>query len=87
LRVWIIILFGAACSAALRAAEPECARKPVVSKGRDGQVVIEFVLKSPTDVAVFIENAKGEAVQHLAAGADRGGLRSAVGPRERGQMP
>jgi len=42
-------------------------QKPTVIKQAD-RVKITFAVSSPTDVAVHIENAKGEIVRHLVAG-------------------
>jgi hypothetical protein len=55
-------------SAALAAGEaPAFAKKPVVTKKGNG-AAITFAADRPTDVAVFIEDAGGRIVRHLAAG-------------------
>src|SRR5207249_4728225 len=42
-------------------------KKPTATKSGD-KVTVEFTVDRATDVAVFIENSKGEIVRHLAAG-------------------
>jgi len=49
------------------AAAPGFTAKPVASKAGD-RVKIDFAVSRETDVAVFIEDAKGQVVRHLAAG-------------------
>jgi len=46
---------------------PGFARKPSVSRAGDA-VKIDFSVTRETDVAVYVENSKGEIVRHLAAG-------------------
>ncbi len=65
-----VALVVAACLSAASAGEPEpvkFTRVPVARKA-NGKMVIQFVVSRETDVAVSIENAKGEIVRHLAAG-------------------
>lgn len=50
-----------------RAAEPAFARKPAASS-EGGTVKIKFAVNQNTDVAVFIEDAQGKVIRHLAAG-------------------
>ena len=50
------------------AAEPGFTKKPTATRAGDA-VKIEFAVDKETDIAVFIENAKGEIVRHLVAGA------------------
>jgi hypothetical protein len=47
---------------------PGFAKRPTVSRAGD-QVRIEFVADCETDVAVYIEDASGKVIRHLAAGA------------------
>ncbi len=50
-----------------RAAPPAFTKKPVAV--RDGDTVkIDFAVNRPTDVAVFVEDARGKVVRHLVAG-------------------
>src|SRR5437016_5517428 len=42
-------------------------KKPAATKTGD-KVTIAFAVDRATDVAVFIENAKGEVIRHLVAG-------------------
>ncbi len=64
-----VLCLGLSSSALLRGAEaPRFSKQPTASKTAGGKVKIEFVLDRATDVAVFIENAKGKAVRHLVAG-------------------
>jgi DNA-binding beta-propeller fold protein YncE len=49
------------------AAPPKFTAKPAAAKAGD-RVKIEFAVDRETDVAVFIEDAKGQVVRHLAAG-------------------
>jgi DNA-binding beta-propeller fold protein YncE len=49
------------------AGEVGFAAKPTAAKDGD-KVKIAFAVSAPTDVAVYVENAKGDAVRHLAAG-------------------
>src|SRR5687767_6177550 len=46
---------------------PKFTKKPTVTRA-GGKTIIEFAVDRETDVAVFIENAKGEIVRHLVAG-------------------
>src|SRR6185503_17782481 len=46
---------------------PAFARKPVATRAGDA-VKIDFSVTRETDVAVYVENSKGEIVRHLAAG-------------------
>ncbi|MHC4917584.1 MAG: NHL repeat-containing protein [Planctomycetota bacterium] len=60
-----------ACASAIAdggEAAPKFTRKPTATR-EGGKVRIEFAVDRETDVAVFIENAKGEIVRHLVAGA------------------
>jgi len=54
-------------AAAAAAGEPGFTAKPMASKDGDG-AKISFAVSAPTDVAVFIEDAKGQVVRHLVAG-------------------
>jgi len=57
-----------ACSAAVAGeALPTFARKPAVTKAGD-RTRIEFAVDRETDVAVWVEDAKGGIVRHLVAG-------------------
>jgi hypothetical protein len=62
-----IIITGLICWAAALAGEPGFTTKPA-AKRNGGEVTITFAVSAPTDVAVFIEDAKGEVVRHLVAG-------------------
>jgi hypothetical protein len=42
-------------------------KKPTAIK-KNGKVIIEFAVDRATDVAVYIENARGKAIRHLVAG-------------------
>jgi hypothetical protein len=46
---------------------PQFTKKPAATRAGD-KVTIDFAVNRATDVAVFIENAKGEVVRHLVAG-------------------
>src|SRR5262249_18127047 len=46
---------------------PKFTKKPTATKAGD-KVTIEFAVDRATDVAIFIENSKGEVVRHLVAG-------------------
>lgn len=60
------IVWGlAACAAG---AEPVFTRKPAAVKTAGGAVRLEFAVDRETDVAVFVEDAKGGIVRHLVAG-------------------
>jgi len=48
-------------------AAPAFAKKPAAARDGD-KVKIEFAVSRETDVAIYIENAKGEIVRHLVAG-------------------
>lgn len=48
-------------------APPAFTKKPAVTRDGD-RVKIEFTVSRETDVAVYIENASGEIIRHLAAG-------------------
>ncbi|HOX05528.1 MAG TPA: hypothetical protein PK280_03920 [Planctomycetota bacterium] len=54
-------------SAAESAAPPAFAKKPAVTKAGD-KTTISFAVDRETDVAVYVEDAKGAIVRHLAAG-------------------
>ena len=43
-------------------------KKPVATKSAEG-LRIEFAVSSPTDVAVYVEDAAGKVVCHVVAGA------------------
>ena len=58
----------AAAAAAAEPPPPTFAKRPAVARDGEG-VRIEFAADRETDVAVCIENAKGEIVRHLVAGA------------------
>ena len=59
------VMLGAAFAA--EPAPPKFAAKPTATKAGD-KVKIEFAVDRPTDVAVFVEDAKGRIVRHLVAG-------------------
>src|SRR5262245_25980490 len=46
---------------------PKFTQKPTATRAGD-KVAIAFTVDRATDVAIFIENAKGEIVRHLVAG-------------------
>jgi hypothetical protein len=48
-------------------AAPAFAKKPTAARAGE-KVRIEFALSRETDVAVYVEDAKGAIVRHLAAG-------------------
>ncbi len=54
-------------AAAGEAAQPSFTTKPTAAKNGD-TVAISFAVSAPTDVAVYIEDSKGEVVRHLVAG-------------------
>ena len=56
-----------ALSANCPGAEVTFTAKPVATRQGD-KVKITFTVSAPTDVAVYIENNKGEIVRHLVAG-------------------
>jgi hypothetical protein len=62
--VGILILAGAVASAA----EVTFSTKPTAAKDGD-KVKVSFAVSAATDVAVYIEDAKGKIVRHLVAGA------------------
>ncbi|MHC4917448.1 MAG: hypothetical protein ACYTGB_18375, partial [Planctomycetota bacterium] len=49
------------------AGEAKFSQKPTAKKNGD-KVTISFAVNAPTDVAVFVEDTKGEVVRHLVAG-------------------
>jgi hypothetical protein len=55
-------------SAVFGAEAPTFTAKPTAVKSGNG-AKISFAVSAPTDVAVYIENAKGEVIRHLVAGA------------------
>jgi DNA-binding beta-propeller fold protein YncE len=59
-------IFLVASSGAL-AGEVRFTTKPTATKA-NGKVIVSFAVSAPTDVAVFIEDAKGKVVRHLVAG-------------------
>ncbi|MFW6158074.1 MAG: FlgD immunoglobulin-like domain containing protein [Planctomycetota bacterium] len=59
---------------ALAGAGPSFSKPPTVAKEGD-TVTVRFALDRPTDVAVAVENAKGEVVRHLVAGKIGGGAK------------
>jgi len=63
---WAVALVGG-WAWAEEAAPPKFAKKPTVTKAGD-KVRIEFAADRETDVAVFIEDAKGKVVRNLVAG-------------------
>src|SRR5262245_14244338 len=64
----LLILATAALLGAQAAEGPKLSGPPKVSASGDG-VRIEFTIDREADVAVFVVDAKGKAVRHLAAGA------------------
>ena len=60
-----LILVGPALAA--ESESPRFAEKPTAVK-KDGKVRIRFAVSSETDVAVYVENSKGDVVRHLVAG-------------------
>jgi hypothetical protein len=46
---------------------PSFTKKPVAAKAGDS-VKIEFATSRETDVAIFIEDGKGQVIRHLVAG-------------------
>ncbi len=72
LAVALLYVFLAATASAdsprLHAADtPSFSRKPTAVKSGD-KVTINFTVDRPTDVAVFVEDARGRIVRHLVAG-------------------
>lgn len=66
-RLSLMILASMAVSLSLSAATPRFTAKPTIS--RDGErAVVQFEVDRETDVAVYVQNDKGEVVRHLAAG-------------------
>ncbi|MHC4916407.1 MAG: hypothetical protein ACYTGB_13040, partial [Planctomycetota bacterium] len=61
------IVLTALCLSTALAGEARFSRKPTAQKN-GGKVVISFAVSAPTDAAVFVEDAKGRVVRHLAAG-------------------
>lgn len=59
----------ALCVALLGADAPAFTRKPTATKTADGKVKIEFAVSRETDVAVYVEDAGGKIIRHVAAGA------------------
>ncbi|HOX06492.1 MAG TPA: hypothetical protein PK280_08835 [Planctomycetota bacterium] len=71
--VWFLAM--APARAGEPTAPPHFTAKPTATKAGDpsagsgqGKVKIAFAVSAPTDVAVYVEDAKGAAVRHLAAG-------------------
>jgi len=62
----LVCVLGFAAAAAEPAA-PAFVKKPAVARDGD-RITISFELSRETDVAVFVENAAGEVIRHLAAG-------------------
>jgi len=60
------------------------AKPPTATLSEAGQVAITFTLAEPTDYAVFIKNADGHTVRHLAAQA--GGAGADGGEPELGRL-
>lgn len=52
----------------VQATEIGFTQKPAAVKTSNGKVRVEFTVNRATDVAVFVKNASGEVVRHLAAG-------------------
>ena len=71
MRSIVMVLFAtvAVCRVALagEAAPPKFAKKPTATRAGD-KMKVDFAVDRETDVAVFIENAQGKVVRHLAAG-------------------
>jgi hypothetical protein len=64
----LLLLLARGRAAAVEPTEtPAFSRKPAVTRAGDGWRV-EFAVTRETDVAVYVENAKGDIVRHLAAG-------------------
>jgi hypothetical protein len=64
----VLALLASGSQAAPPSGPPAFSKKPSVA--RHGQEVrIEFAVDRQTDVAVYVENANGDTVRHLAAGA------------------
>jgi hypothetical protein len=65
----LIVVVGstAFCVMAGEPAVPAFTKKPTAVKS-DDKVKVEFAVDRETDVAVYVENAKGEIVRHLVAG-------------------
>ncbi|MHC4917195.1 MAG: hypothetical protein ACYTGB_17075, partial [Planctomycetota bacterium] len=69
MRRLLLFAFPLLLTAAGAAEDPvKFSRKPVAVR-KNGKVTIEFAVSRETDVAVYVENAKGEVVRHLVAGA------------------
>jgi hypothetical protein len=62
-----IVLCLSLCSPRRASAEPRFTKPPTVQTSGD-KTRITFAVSEPTDAAVFIEDAKGNIVRHLAAG-------------------
>jgi hypothetical protein len=60
---WILAATGSSAGESA----PTFTAKPTATKAGD-KVKIAFAVSAPTDVAVYIEDAKGEVVRHLVAG-------------------
>jgi NHL repeat len=60
LNLWIV-------SASAGQPVPRFTKKPTAVRA-NGKVKISFTVSAPTDVAVYIEDAKGEVIRHLVAG-------------------
>jgi len=71
MRVILLVLMAFACLSAFGpglAAGPAFTSKPTVTKTADNKTRIAFAVDRPCDVAVYVENAKGEIIRHLVAG-------------------
>ncbi len=67
MRAGIIVALSVLCGTRAAAGEPSFTALPQAQ--RDGERVrISFAVTAPTDVAVYIEDAAGKVVRHLAAG-------------------
>lgn len=66
-RCLVVLVVAFAAQAVSAADEVKFTTKPTAAKAGEG-AKIAFAVSAPTDVAVYIENAKGQIVRHLAAG-------------------
>jgi len=65
--IWTAVLVAVASAVAGNGDPPAFTRKPTVS--REGHALkVEFAVNRETDVAVTVEDAKGQVVRHLVAG-------------------
>jgi hypothetical protein len=61
------LMLAATTASAAESAPPAFAKKPTATRDGD-KVKVEFAADRETDVAVYVENAKGEIIRHLVAG-------------------